>query len=254
MIISGKNIVVTGAASGIGKHVVTLLLQHGAKVLAVDRADLLLDTHHNLFTLQADISSPAAIDDLFTHAVETLGGIDAFIANAGFAYYEKLEQPDWQRMEAIYKVNVLSPIYSLKKLVQLNGDKPCSFVAVSSAMAYLGVPGYAQYAGTKGALHRFMETYRNEHHHRLHLMVVYPIATKTNFFNWAGNNIPVAWPTQEPQQVAKAMVNGLMSGKRRVYPSFLFQLILAANRYFPFVFPFYLWLEQKKFQGWMRGI
>ncbi len=253
MIITGKNIVVTGAASGIGRHVVMLLLQQGATVLAVDRAELLFDTHPNLFTLQADIAAPQNIDNLFIYAVDTLGSIDVFIANAGFAYYEKLEQPDWQRMEAIYKVNVLSPIYSLKKLVQLNGNKPCSFVAVSSAMAYLGVPGYAQYAGTKGALHRFMETYRNEHHHRLHLMVVYPIATKTNFFNQAGNNIPVAWPTQEPQEVAKAMVSGLITGKKRVYPSFLFQVILVANRYLPFVFPFYLWLERKKFNLWVRG-
>lgn len=253
MNIVGKNIVVTGAASGIGKHLVLLLLQKGARVLAADRAELLFDTNPNLFTLQADISEPGNVDNLFTQAVDTLGGIDIFIANAGFAYYEKLEQPDWQRMEAIYKVNVLSPIYSLKKLVQLNGDKPCSFVAVSSAMAYLGVPGYAQYAGTKGGLHRFMETYRNEHHHSLHLMVVYPIATKTNFFNRAGNNIPVAWPTQEAHEVARAMVNGLISGKKRVYPSFLFQVILAANRYLPFVFPFYLWLERKKFRGWVKS-
>lgn len=253
MELQGKNIVITGAASGIGKELTQLLLQQGAKVLAADRSSLPFAPTENLFTLQADIAGPENVDFLFSHALQVLGGIDVFIANAGFAYYEKLEEPDWSRMEAIYKVNVLSPIYSLKKLVALNGDKPCSFVAVSSAMAYLGVPGYAQYAGTKGALHRFMETYRNEHHHRLHLMVVYPIATKTNFFNSAGNNIPVAWPTQEPAAVAKAMVRGLQRGSKRVYPSALFKLILVANRYLPFVFPFYLWLERKKFKVWVKG-
>lgn len=252
MDIAGKNIVVTGAASGIGMHLVQLLLQQKANVLAVDRAEITL-TQPGLHTLQSDISSHENVDALFAHAVATLGSIDVFIANAGFAYYEKLEQPDWQRMEAIYKVNVLSPIYSLKKLVQLNGNKPCVFVGVSSAMAYLGVPGYAQYAGTKGALHRFIETYRNEHHRNLHLMVVYPIATKTNFFNQAGNNIPVAWPTQQPQDVAKAIVNGLQHNKKRVYPSVLFKIILVANRFLPFAFPLYLWLERKKFRQWLQG-
>ncbi|UPT65341.1 MAG: SDR family oxidoreductase [Sphingobacteriales bacterium JAD_PAG50586_3] len=201
MIVSGKNIVVTGAASGIGKHVVTLLLQQGAKVLAVDKADLLLNTHPNLFILQADISTSAAIDDLFTHAVDTLGGIDVFIANAGFAYYEKLEQPDWQRMEAIYKVNVLSPIYSLKKLVQLNGDKPCSFVAVSSAMAYLGVPGYAQYAGTKG---RYTVLWRPT-----------VTSTTTAYTLWWCTPLPLK-PTSLIRQVITFPLHGLRKNHKRL--------------------------------------
>lgn len=123
MDIAGKNIVVTGAASGIGMHLVQLLLQQKANILAVDRAEITL-THPGLHILQSDISSPENVDALFAHAVATLGSIDVFIANAGFAYYEKLEQPDWQRMEVIYKVNVLSPIYSLKKLVQLMVTSP----------------------------------------------------------------------------------------------------------------------------------
>ncbi len=251
MILKGKNVVITGTASGIGKLITERLLIEGCIVFATDINPLQFADFSNLITYQSDISTPENIDTLFTKAIESLGSIDIFIANAGFAYYEKLEVPDWQRMEKIYKVNVLSPIYSLKKLVALNGDKPCSFVAVSSAMAYLGVPGYAQYAGTKGAVHRFMETYRNEHHHSLHLMVVYPIATRTNFFASAGNSVPVAWPTQSADDVAKAVVRGLKAQKKRVYPSVLFTLMLGFNRFLPFLFPVYLWLERKKFNRWL---
>lgn len=250
MLLKGKKVVITGAASGIGKALAEYLLAEYCTVFAVDINPLPYSNISNLITYQGDISTHEGVDALFVEALKSLGAIDIFIANAGFAYYEKLEIPDWQRIEKIYTVNVFSPIYSLKKLVAINGDKPCSFVAISSAMAYLGVPGYAQYAGTKGAVHRFMETYRNEHHHNLHLMVVYPIATKTNFFTNAGNAIPVAWPTQKPEAVAKAIIGGLLRKKKRVYPSVLFTLMLGFNRFFPFLFPMYLWLERNKFFQW----
>lgn len=250
MVLKGKKVVVTGAASGIGRQIADYLSAEYCIVFATDINPLPFESSNSFYTYQADISTEEGVDKLFAEALKSLGTIDIFIANAGFAYYEKLEIPDWQRIEKIYKVNVFSPIYSLKKLVAINGDKPCSFVAVSSAMAYLGVPGYAQYAGTKGAVHRFMETYRNEHHHRLHLMVVYPIATKTNFFTSAGNAIPVAWPTQQPDKVAKAIVRGLFQKSKRVYPSVLFTILLAFNRFLPFLFPFYLWMERKKFSSW----
>ena len=53
---------------------------------------------------------------LIQKAEETLGGIDIFYANAGFAYYEKIQEPSWDRIDKIYKVNVFSPLFTVAYL------------------------------------------------------------------------------------------------------------------------------------------
>ncbi len=62
-----------------------------------------------------DISSALNIDRLFVDAKQILGGIDIFIANAGFAYYGEIDKPDWINIEQIYRTNVFSPLYCIGK-------------------------------------------------------------------------------------------------------------------------------------------
>ena len=99
-----KKIVVTGAASGIGLELVKGFLSKGCRVVAADKSinnDLLgLD---GLYPLQGDLSTPEGVDDLFAYALEKLGSIDVFVANAGFAYYEKLAEADWGHISSIFK-------------------------------------------------------------------------------------------------------------------------------------------------------
>lgn len=61
----------------------------------------------------------------------------------------------------------------------------------ASGMAFLGIPGYALYAATKAALHRFADSYRWQMDGHRKLTLVYPIATRTAFFRAAGKGIPI---------------------------------------------------------------
>lgn len=119
MKIDGKNIVLTGAASGIGRALLGLIAQFPARIIAADKDAMRLDgfpyRSAEIFPYACDLGQPQATDALFDEAACRFGGVDLFIANAGFAYYEKIEAADWAHIEQIYRVNVFSPLYALEK-------------------------------------------------------------------------------------------------------------------------------------------
>ncbi len=261
MRIAGQRIVITGAASGIGRATLARLAQHPARILAADvDADRLAQVLHDLAgapaqiaPLACDLANQACMDGLFDYALATLGGVDIFIANAGFAYYELLERADWERLERIFRVNVFAPIYAAVKMRELSAERPYKMVITASAMGLLAIPGYAVYGATKAALDRFAEGYRLELDDPARLMLVYPIGTRTGFFSAAAPSAaPQPWPTQSAEQVARAIIRGIERDRQVVHPSRLFQLVLIADRFLPFVRRIEQWIEQRRFRGWLN--
>ncbi|MFA6127211.1 MAG: SDR family NAD(P)-dependent oxidoreductase [Bacteroidales bacterium] len=257
MEISKTNIIITGAASGIGLALLLRLLEYECKIIAADLnagqlEKIALSNIGQVTPFVGDLSNPDQIEHLFEFALQTLGSVDIFIANAGFAYYEQLATADWPHLEKIFRLNTLSPVYSLLKMQRLNGHRTWKTVMISSAMAEWTVPGYTVYGATKAAIHRFAEGYQFDNSGN-NLMVVYPIATRTKFFETAGNDIPVAFPVQTAEAVAKKIVRGILKNRRKVYPSVLFRFILIINRILPFIKPVYQNIEFGKFKNWLNA-
>ena len=152
-----KKIVLTGAASGIGLALLNMLARQQVQILAVDVNEEALKTVcNNLLQLTkgsntipvakvtayvCDLSAAENVDKLFEFAMVLLGGIDLFIVNVGFAYYEQIEKADWTHIEKIYRVNVFSNLYIIEKMQALFGDKPYKVAVTASAMAHIAVPG-----------------------------------------------------------------------------------------------------------------
>jgi len=186
MDINNKNIVLTGASSGIGMELLNMLASfEKVKIIAVARhVDKIQAIPDKVYPFAADVSNKDGVDSLFEYAQETFGNIDIFIANAGFAYLEKLETPDWKHIENIFTLNVFSPIYSLEKLSQ-DSVKQKAFVCTISGAGLASLPAYSLYCSTKAALHHFVKTYRYEKQNNLQITAVYPVATRTDVFDKA---------------------------------------------------------------------
>ena len=197
-----------------------------------------------------DLSKQTEIDSLFESVLKNYGSIDLFFANAGFAYFEALGKADWQHIEKIYQVNVFSSIYTALKMREINQDRPFRVVVTASGMAKFGLPGYALYASTKAALDNFADTYRLELDDPTALTLVYPIATRTHFFETA-NHAPQAWPSQSPQQVAEAVVQGVLDDRNSIFPSRIFWWIWRIGATFPFIYRLEQQIEKRKFKGWV---
>jgi short-subunit dehydrogenase len=254
MNIEGKRIVVTGASSGIGKALVEELALSKAEIVIAarskERLDVLAVTLENspatIHVVKADISSQKGVDKLFKEALKAMKGIDVFVANAGFAYCETFDTPNWKHIDDIYSTNVISPFYSLAKMAQLNKGRKHAVMITASAVAKIPLPGYSLYCGTKAALDMFSRTYRFEQPKEQVLTMVYPVGTRTRFFDVAGGKS--ASYTQSAELVANKMVKALRKEKKELYPSILFQVFWKAVRIFPFVEHLFTAGESAKFR------
>lgn len=249
MNINEKNVIITGGSSGIGLELVKIFLKSNCNVVVASRRiDKLQIKDKRLYAFTCDVSNKKEVDKLFDYAIEKLGRIDIFIANAGFAYYEKIHKANWSHIDTIFKTNVYSVMYSAMKMKEIYENKPYNFVCISSAMGFLSLPGYSLYSATKAALRGFADAYRYELNVNQHFHVVYPIATKTQFFKNAGD-APVPWPTQEADYVAKCIISGIERGKENIYPSKLFKVMY---RFLPFASKMYVKNENRKYIKYLK--
>lgn len=257
MNLANKNIVLTGASSGIGKEILDQLCQYeGVKIIAVARnIGNIPNSRNNVFLFSADLSQKEGVDAVFEYAHKVFGQVDIFIANAGFAYIEELQDADWKHIEDIFSLNVTSIIYSLQKFNEQGDTNQRQFVATSSAVAFVPLHAYALYCSSKAALHQFMEAYRYEKDKNLILTTIYPVATRTAFFDHASGkkSTPTPWPTQSVRSVVRKIIRGIEKDNKKIFPSFLFRVFFPIGRAFPFLLKIYSKMEMRKTRKWLQN-
>ena len=258
--ITGKRIVLTGASSGIGFEVLKLLAKDGTNtILAVSRhAEEALRTFAgNVIPFNMDVSSAEGVDKVFEKAAEVFDGkiIDIFYANAGFPYYEEFNYENWDRVKVMFDTNTLSPIYTYAKYIHhLNGRTGILAITVS-AIGQLAMPGYAIYSATKFGLQGFQQAIRLEKPDNLQITCLYPVATDTNFFRVANDvEFEKPFPVQQPEVVARKMVEGIDKGKKFVSPQPLFAVAKVLMGVCPPVRTVYWGLETAKLDRFKKKL
>ena len=220
--ISHKNIVVTGASSGIGKSIIDeLVQQEGNRILAAcRRAEKVTGYGENVIPFSCDLSTQEGVDALFARAEELFDKVDIYFCNAGAPYYERFDYEDWARIENIFKVNTIAHIYTYSKYLHHLNGRDGRLVYTISAMGEMAIPGYALYTATKFAMKGFQQAIRDEAPKNLQITCVYPVSTKTNFFHvgTGGRDLKPPFPVQAPEDVAKAVVKGVHNLKKHIYP------------------------------------
>lgn len=168
MELDGKNVVVTGAAGGIGSALVARFHAAGARVVASDLASnvavaeaqaarLNVVRSSSAVAVAADVATESGNRSLVEAAEATFGPIDLFFANAGVAVGRGLETPEseWQ---TAFAVNVHAHRWAAKYLLPgwlARGDG--YFCSTASAAGLLSQIGSAPYALTKHAAVAFAE-------------------------------------------------------------------------------------------------
>ena len=221
--IQNQTIVITGASSGIGKTMLEMLAakENNNRIVAASRSIGKLEGFGDNVTLfPCDLSTQAGVDALFAKAEEVFTKIDILICNAGAPYYERYDYEDWGRIERIFSLNTFSCMYSYSKYLNHLNGRDGRLMFTISAMGEMALPGYALYAATKFAMKGFQQAIRLETPKNLKITCVYPVATKTNFFEvgGAGHKVEQPFPVQTAEAVAKAAIRGVEKGRKQVYP------------------------------------
>jgi NADP-dependent 3-hydroxy acid dehydrogenase YdfG len=102
-----KRVVVTGGSEGLGAAFGQLCTQYGTEVICLSRkAPTTYTAHH----IAVDLTDPEAIEQA-AKAIEAVGPFDALVHCAGMLTVESPDAIDYARLEQLFHINVLAPIY-----------------------------------------------------------------------------------------------------------------------------------------------
>ncbi len=160
-VFTGEVVLISGAASGIGKACVDAFLARGAAVVGLDITESItkVSAKPAYLGLVCDVAEPAELETALERAVQRFGGLDMLVLNAGVfpggRTIAELEQRDWDR---VLRVNLdanlalLRLAYPLLKLAPRNGR----VAVIGSKNVTAPGPGAVAYSASKAALTQMM--------------------------------------------------------------------------------------------------
>lgn len=182
--LTGKTILVTGAAGGIGRATSVECAKLGAKLILTDINEAgLVETLGQLEGeghqyLVANLTGQEALDEL----VAALPQLDGFVSNAGVTKPTPVKFINKEDLERIMGINTFAPIYLTQRLLKkkkFNQNASLVFT-VSVGGVYTTAPGNAMYGASKGALQVFVRNVALEGAPRIRCNSVNPGMVNTN--------------------------------------------------------------------------
>lgn len=168
---AGKNVIVTGGGTGIGKAIAVAFARAGAKSVSIigrrpDRLEAAIaevekaseNKGATLITESADLMKRAEVDAAFQSISGRVGKIDILVSNAGvLPDLAPIVGYDADEFMRGFRVNVLSAFNAVQAFVPLAGDKPM-ILNISSCIAHMApIPYVSGYATSKAANLKMME-------------------------------------------------------------------------------------------------
>lgn len=187
-VIEGMSILVTGAASGIGKATALLCAKMGAKVSITDLNEEQLKATFD--GLEGDghqmvVANLTDNDDL-QRLVDALPKLEGVVCNAGIIKTILAQFAEKSDIERILNINTIAPIYLTKLLLENKKIKKEASIVYTSSMGgvYNGAIGNGLYGASKAALVGFVKSLALEVAPRgIRVNTVHPGITETNIYN-----------------------------------------------------------------------
>jgi len=160
----GKTVVITGAGAGLGRGISRAFAQAGANVIVAD-----LDAEAGqeneeyikgqlggrVLFVQADVSKEEDVQRLVRSTVDTFGGVDVLINNAGVSWFGSMfEEKAVELFDRVIAINVRGPYLCSKYVAEVmrQGNKGGAIINISSTRALQSEPNTEAYSASKGAV------------------------------------------------------------------------------------------------------
>ncbi|WP_172152045.1 SDR family NAD(P)-dependent oxidoreductase [Pseudomonas tumuqii] len=170
--LQGKQILITGAASGIGRASAITFAREGAHIIASDlQLEALRSLQEEIHALgvqchiyTVDVSSEAAMRTFCEQVIAELGAPDVLYNNAGIVHLGKFLDSDLAHWQRVINVNLMGVVYGCHLFIphMLAAGGARQVVNVSSAASFAPAPSMAAYAASKAAVAGFSDVLRLE--------------------------------------------------------------------------------------------
>jgi NAD(P)-dependent dehydrogenase (short-subunit alcohol dehydrogenase family) len=246
--LSEQVIVITGASSGVGRAVARAAGRRGAKVVVAARGADGLEAAvaeierggSEALAVPTDVTDQAQVEALVSRAVERFGRIDTFVANAIVTVYAEAHRLDPDELRRVMDVNFFGVAHAYWAALPRLRESKGTFLHVSSALAYRGIPLQAAYCASKAAARTFLESARVELQKEgaeVAVSLVLPGAINTPQFDRDRQKIgkqpqPVP-PIYQPEPYAEAILHCAESPIRELPVSWGAQKLLWGQKLSP---------------------
>ena len=169
--LSGKSVLITGAARGIGAELARRAAGRGARVALVGLepeqlaavADELGPEH---LWVEADVTDADAIEAAVRRTVDTFGGLDIVVANAGIAPLTTVMTSSAHALARTIEVSLIGAMLTTHAALPEIAKRRGHVLLISSAAAFTVLPGMSAYCAAKAGVERFGDALRLEVAHR----------------------------------------------------------------------------------------
>ena len=247
---SGRSVVITGAAGGMGRAFARRFARAGARLALLDldgaavgeQAGELNAQGHAAVGLACDVSDESSCRAAMEQAISFLGGVDVLVNNAGITHRSAFAQTDSPVFHRVMGVNFFGALYctqaALPSLIQRGGQ----IIVVSSIAGFAPLLGRTGYSASKHALHGLFDSLRSElMDDGVDVLMVCPGFTRTGITTAAldGDGSTTKHPQStlgrisEPDDVVQVIFKAAQRNKRLLVHSPVGKLTRALTRLAP---------------------
>ncbi|MCB1828488.1 MAG: SDR family oxidoreductase [Coxiellaceae bacterium] len=246
-----KTIIITGATAGIGRSLAIQLAELGAHVvLAARNLERLNEVaaecqkkQAKVLVVQTDVAKKTDCQHLIEQTVNTFGGIDILINNAGVSMWALFDEiTDVSMLETIMQVNFFGSLYCTHYALPYLKKSKGLIVGVSSTIGKVPIPTRSGYAASKFAMRGFFDVLRNElEDDGVGVTMIYPgfIATEVRERALGSDGKPLGKsPLNESRGMsadacAKGIIKAMRKRQRACNLPMDAKIIIFLNTFFP---------------------
>ncbi|MHA6483314.1 SDR family NAD(P)-dependent oxidoreductase [Paenibacillus sp. strain BS8-2] len=157
----GKIAIVTGAAGGIGRGIVEVLLREGCRVVMLDwdehagqaAVQELTAAGGEALFIRTDVSKEEELQAAVNQTISRFGDIDILINNVGTHYHKPLEQISSDEWDLVFRTDLKGQFLLIQQVLpHMRRNRSGSIINIASVHAHVTLPGFSSYAAIKGGV------------------------------------------------------------------------------------------------------
>jgi NADP-dependent 3-hydroxy acid dehydrogenase YdfG len=156
--------IVTGASRGIGKAIAFKLAEQGMKLSIIGSSKDIFKTKEELQqkgfqsveAFQVDVANDSEMNEMVQKTIETFGGIDLLVNNAGIGFFKLVEETTVDEWKKVFEVNVQGVFVGSKAVLpHMKEKRSGTIITISSDVGRYTIPNGSAYTATKYAVQGF---------------------------------------------------------------------------------------------------